>query len=110
MLDLVSYYSNPGELVGDFFAGRGTTGQAARILGRDAILVERDATFAAQAEARTSTPLDDRDLGKVETWIVSTVAQAEAEIASPQTTPNGIRRAESRLTDAACAAAFLEGA
>ena len=107
MLDLVSFYSNPGELVGDFFAGRGTTGQACRILGRDAILVERDATFAAQAEARVNGPLDARDRAKVESWIVATVEGAERELAEKSTTPNARRKCEARLNDAATAAAFL---
>lgn len=110
MLDLVSYYSNPGEYVGDFFAGRGTTGQACRILGRDALLIERLPHFAAAAEARVNGPLDDRDRAKVESWITATVEGAERELASSATTPNGRRKCEARLADAATAAAFLEAA
>ena len=108
MLDLISFYTNPGELVGDFFAGRGTTGQACRILGRDALLVERDPTFAAAAEARVNALLDECDLGKVESWIAATVEGAERELESPQTTPNGRRKCEARLADAGRALAFLE--
>ncbi len=37
---IVSVHSNPGDVVLDFFAGSGTTGQAAAELGRDAILVD----------------------------------------------------------------------
>lgn len=108
MLDLVSYYSDPGEYVADFFAGRGTTGQAARILGRDAVLVERDATFAAQAEARVNGPLDPRDRAQVQRYIDTTVDEATEELNSPQATDGTKRRANARLDDAARALAFLE--
>ncbi len=38
---IIKASSRPGDLVGDFFAGSGTTGVVAARLGRDAILVER---------------------------------------------------------------------
>jgi modification methylase len=44
--------SKPGDLVLDPFFGTGTTGAAARRLGRHYIGIERDATYAARAEAR----------------------------------------------------------
>jgi modification methylase len=46
--------SRPGDLVLDPFFGTGTTGAAARRLGRHYIGIERDATYAARAEARCS--------------------------------------------------------
>jgi DNA modification methylase len=39
---IVKASSRPGDLVGDFFAGAGTTGVVAARLGRDALLVERN--------------------------------------------------------------------
>ena len=44
--------SRPGDLVLDPFSGTGTTGAAAKRLGRQFIGVERDAAYAAAAEAR----------------------------------------------------------
>jgi len=37
---IVAVHSDPGDLVLDFFAGSGTTGEAAALLGRDAVLVD----------------------------------------------------------------------
>ena len=37
---IVRVHSDPGDLVVDFFAGSGTTGEAAARLGRDYLLVE----------------------------------------------------------------------
>jgi modification methylase len=44
--------SKPGDVVLDPFFGTGTTGAAARRLGRHYIGIERDPTYAARAEAR----------------------------------------------------------
>src|ERR1700752_1430663 len=46
--------SRPGDLVLDPFSGTGTTGATAKRLGRRFIGVERDAAYAAAAEARIS--------------------------------------------------------
>jgi site-specific DNA-methyltransferase (adenine-specific) len=40
---IVAVHSRPGDLVLDFFAGSGTTGEAAARLGRDFILVDSSA-------------------------------------------------------------------
>ncbi|HEY8065532.1 MAG TPA: site-specific DNA-methyltransferase [Methylosinus sp.] len=44
--------SNPGDLVLDPFFGSGTTGAAARLLGRDYLGIERDSVYAAAARER----------------------------------------------------------
>lgn len=52
MLDLVSDFTDPGELVLDPFAGSGTTGVACLRLGRRFIGIEKDAKYAAIARER----------------------------------------------------------
>jgi DNA modification methylase len=51
-LHLIRLSCPPGGIVLDPFAGSGTTGLAARMLGRRAILIELDATHCAEAAAR----------------------------------------------------------
>jgi site-specific DNA-methyltransferase (adenine-specific) len=52
MLELVSLFTDPGELVLDAFAGSGTTGVACLRLGRRFIGIERDPKYAAVARER----------------------------------------------------------
>src|ERR1043166_986798 len=56
--------SRPGDLVLDPFSGTGTTGAAAKRLGRRFIGIERDAAYAAYADARISgtAPLPEATL------------------------------------------------
>src|SRR2546421_2880234 len=56
--------SRPGDLVLDPFSGTGTTGAAAKRLGRRFIGIERDPAYAAAAEARISAvaPLPEASL------------------------------------------------
>ena len=49
---IVRVHSNPGELVLDFFAGSGTTGEAAAKLGRDFLLVDNNAEAIRVMEKR----------------------------------------------------------
>lgn len=49
---MIATHTNPGELVLDPFGGSGSTGIAARNLGRDAILVERDTAIFEKMRAR----------------------------------------------------------
>ena len=52
MLWLVNWWSDPGEMILDPFAGSGTIGLAADRLGRDAILIEINSEYAEMARAR----------------------------------------------------------
>jgi hypothetical protein len=72
-LDLVAYYSDPGECVFDPRAGSGTFGLACRILGRSYVGVERSPHWAAYAAARLDAPLSERDVERFERWKVATL-------------------------------------
>ena len=61
MLDLVSWFSDPGELVLDPCAGSGTTALACRLLGRSCLALERDEAWARRAASRAEGTLSDRD-------------------------------------------------
>lgn len=69
MLDLVDWFSDPGETVIDPFAGSGTTGKAAQLLGRKFIGSELDPKWAEFANARCSTDiLSARDTDRYAKW------------------------------------------
>lgn len=60
MRELVALFSDPGDVILDPFAGSGTTGRAAKDLGRRAILIERDERWceaAAERMAQAALPL-----------------------------------------------------
>lgn len=68
-LDLVSWFSNPGETVADFTAGAGTTGLACRLLGRKFLgyEIDRDTWEAANTRILTEK-LSDRDQERYDRW------------------------------------------
>lgn len=61
LLRLVSYFSDPGEIVFDPMAGSGTTCLAAKLLGRQFIGCELDGEWCDRANARVNNLLSDRD-------------------------------------------------
>lgn len=112
MLDLVCFFTDPGEAIVDPFAGAGSAGLAARLLGRDAILVERDPKWASHSDSRVNgSALHPRDRDRAEEWVSTTIEQADKEIADKTSTDNAIRRAKARLADAErCYRAITEAA
>jgi DNA modification methylase len=75
LLDLVSYFSDPGETVFDPCAGSGTTGLACKILERQFVGLEVQQAWAEFANARLVNPLTERDQKRFERWKVSREAQ-----------------------------------
>jgi site-specific DNA-methyltransferase (adenine-specific) len=76
LLDLVSYFSDPGETVFDPCAGSGTTGLACKILERQFVGLEVQEEWVAFANARMVNDLSERDQTRLEKWHVSQAAQA----------------------------------
>lgn len=62
MLDLVSLYTKPGEVILDPFMGSGTSGVACLKLGRKFIGIERDEKFFDLARKRLSESLSQPDM------------------------------------------------
>jgi modification methylase len=88
--------SKPGDLVLDPFFGTGTTGAAARRLGRHYIGIERDATYAARAEARCNAvePLPSPSIAPFVT------AREAPRVAFSTLVERGLVKAGAKLTDA----------
>lgn len=61
MVDLVRQFSDRGEVVGDWHAGSGTTGEAALREGRRVILVERDPRWCGVARERCAAAVEGVD-------------------------------------------------
>jgi modification methylase len=88
--------SKPGDVVLDPFFGTGTTGAAARRLGRHYVGIERDATYAARAEARIAAiePLSSPSIAPFMT------AREAPRVAFNILIERGLVRAGAKLTDA----------
>lgn len=76
-LDLVAWFSDPGECVFDPRAGAGTIGLACRLLGRSYVGVERTPEWAEHAQDRLVAPLTKRDADRFQRWQVATLARRE---------------------------------
>ncbi len=70
-LDLVEFFSNPGETVLDPFAGSGVIGLACRMLGRGYVGTELQACWVDKANARIGMARSDRDQERFERWQVA---------------------------------------
>jgi len=101
MLSLVSWFSDPGELVLDGTCGVGTTGQACRLLDRDALLIDLDEAAVAEAERRCAAPLSARDKERAARWV------AEQEAWPKPSSPAGEARAARAAEDTARVRAWL---
>jgi hypothetical protein len=86
-LDLVSWFSRPGQLVFDACAGGGTTGLACRLLGRDFLGCEKDEAngWVMYASTRLEAPLSPRDQERVERYLTRALeekpTQGETDLA-----------------------------
>jgi len=82
LLDLVSYFSDPGETVFDPCSGSGTTGLACKLLGRQFVGLEIDPVWAEFANRRiaaattgATTLASDRDQTRLDRWRKSQTEQ-----------------------------------
>lgn len=69
ILDQVSWFTKPGDLIIDPFAGAGTTALACKLLGRDCIAIERDPAHVERIRARTGAELLPRDVLQIRRWL-----------------------------------------
>lgn len=102
-LDLVSWFSSPGDLVADLCVGSGTTARACQILGRRFVGTEIDAETHARATGRLASPLSDSERERVQRFVdrVHTERPVDAKF------PPAVRRQEVRQVDARTAKACL---
>ena len=110
MLDIVSWFSDPGDRVLDVCAGMGTTALACRLLGRECVALELDERWIAPATARETGALSDRDRTRAEEWCESTHAEASARPAPKAADGSDVKtweRAQRRLADVARVAEWL---
>jgi hypothetical protein len=69
-LDLISWFSRPGETVLDTFAGSGVFGLACALLGRTYVGFEFDPEWAARGQQREQIAnLTEADLGRIKRWL-----------------------------------------
>lgn len=107
MLDLVSWWTDPGDSIVDVCAGTGTTALAAKLLGRDCMAIELNAKWAPVAARRLALDWSDRDAERVERWVTRTREEASGVLALPRASAADGRlvdertreRAERRLAD-----------
>lgn len=104
-LDLVSWFSDPGELVLDLTAGRGTTAVACVLLGRRFVGAELDPVEYAKAFERIRNAsrgiLSARDTDRVRRYCEAVAAESSVTL-----TPKAKKRLARRRKDAARLAQF----
>jgi len=104
MLELVSSFSMPGELVIDPCAGVGTTAVACKLLGRSCLALEIDSATCARAESRLETRWD-RDAERAQRWVTDNLETASAIVQNEPRTraeqpawERAVRRSMDRLS------------
>lgn len=112
MLALISYLSDPGDAVLDPCAGSGTTVLGAALLDREALGLERGATWAGRGTHRAAIDTEgyeitERDAERLRRFVIDTRDEASS-VPEPKA-PDGsdvktYERAQRRLADAALAA------
>lgn len=102
MLDMVSWFTQPGQSVIDPCAGSGTTILACQLLGRSGVGVELDEGHCARAQKRLTGGLSARDAARAVEWCDTTEADARRVPApkSPEQRKTW-ERAQRRIEDAA---------
>ena len=68
-LDLIAWFTDPGETVLDPFAGSATLGLACNILGRSYIGCELNPDWVAFGKARLKGSLSERDAERLKRWL-----------------------------------------
>lgn len=110
MLDLVCYFTQPGQTVVDLTAGSFTTAQACRLLGRSCIAIEQDPRWVAYGKNRVTGPLPLRDLERAKEWCCSVIDEASS-VPEPRAADGSdvktYERAQRRLADALAVAGRL---
>lgn len=76
-LDLVEWFTRPGDHVLDPCAGAGTVGLACKILGRDYVGYEVSPKWADFAKARIAGPLSPRDEERFRRWQAARFVRGE---------------------------------
>jgi hypothetical protein len=91
-LDLVSWFSRPGEVVLDPCAGAGTIGRACDLLDRKYVGIEKDPIWASNASTRLRSGLSDGERERVRRWL-----SQKDQVSEPD--GRAAERAERRMAD-----------
>lgn len=71
MLDLVSWFTNVGDVVLDPCAGSGTVALACKLLGRSCVAYEINPEWVERANRRVDEPLSKRDQDRYDRWVAN---------------------------------------
>ncbi len=82
ILDLVSHFTDPGDVVLDLCGGSGTTALACHWLGRSCLSVEIDPVWVKRAKKRLKHPAP-RDIDRAAEWCVS-VSEEASSVPAPR--------------------------
>lgn len=112
LLEMVSWFSSPGDAVFDPCSGSGSTAQACRILGRDFGGFETSPIWQPRAVERYSSPLDERDQERLDRFAMKQIEEANALLSERETEHNQKTRARARrrLADVEIARQFQRAA